>query len=621
MKTFGQRLGQKVVSTLLNPGGVLIDALGWTADVLGAPSPITNAVRDVSNRMHNMPIIAANAVYNKLDAKERGNNDYSWTQAFKDADTNPGWLARAGLVYPITNSELNYDEDELAAMHQLDLWSEGVDKFGRPIVEGQIDHDAYRTHNGGSYAKNVVEERYANLEQGQEGAKTPGKIAQLTQSMRDPMKVVEWSLGRTSGIDINGERNTFDRFAFDIADTESTYANPKTFGEKLRRFFGQAGSIGYPDGKDSATSIVTKVPVSKQKEAYKSYIEKNGNPWENERQQKKAPIKKSNNGKKKKELGGHLFQLAGQTYVPMTDDNGFVNYQYPMTRQQNAQGLEYGNIGFHNGMTVEDVPLAENIVKDTMFESTHDSDNTQLKQQNVYQKFDDRKNDRFETYMDDYGNIVSNDKFGNYRMLVDDSFGELQKNADLVYRKQNADRIMNAYNELPKGVFSEDTAKLQKELYDNGYYDGIIDRKVQSLGGSGRSKIKDVQRMLLENGYYKDGTEDDVDGVFGDRSKEAYKNYLADSVVDGIAGNDTKQAVYKFYDANAENSQKTVHDVKAYAHQCARYIREFAENNGFDSMRSGIYGNAWTMFGNIQDKGGDVYYNIYDDSFDDVKTP
>lgn len=64
-----------------------------------------------------------------------------------------------------------------------------------------------------------------------------------------------------------------------------------------------------------------------------------------------------------------------------------------------------------------------------------------------------------------------------------------------------------------------------------------------------------------------------------------------------------------------------MHDVKAYAKQCARYVREFAQNNGIDTWGSGVYGDAWTMFGNINDRGGDVYYNIYDKSFDDVDTP
>lgn len=366
------------------------------------------------------------------------------------------------------------------------------------------------------------------------------------KTLFNPMKAVEWSLGQTSGIDIDGQRTTFDRFAFDIDDTVNTYADPKTLGMRLRKTMGHLGSLGYPDNTDSATSIVTKVPVRKQKEAYEKF-------------------------KNRKDVGGHLFQYAGEMYTPRTDENGFLNYAYPMT-------LQYGNdtaqdtvvepvfldgiqeqmqdnanqtYGFHPGMTVQDIPTIDSVIGETMYWNVHDSDRTTPVYSYGNEKLDERKNTRFETFVDDNGVIQTVDRFANYRMLPDDAFGELQRNANSIKNTQDRDRIMSEYESLPKGVYSENTMKLQKELLDNGFYDDIIENKVGTLGRSGRSKIRDTQRMLLENGYYENGTDSDVDGVFGDRSKSAYRKYLADSVVDGIAGNDTKQAIYRYYDANA----------------------------------------------------------------------
>ena len=209
-----------------------IDYLLWKADRAGAPSHVTNAVRDFNNRVQNFPIIAADAIYKYAT----GGYD-NIKQAYKAADTNPSKFARKLLIHPYTNDENNYSKEELSAIGDL------ANKT-RP-GSGDIGYKAYRTHNNGRYAGDIG---FGNF--------------------NDPYKVAEWSIGQSKTANNAGNKNLYDDFTYDVSDTKGVYLNKMVHGEinpviALRSMFGIIGSKGYRDGSNSYTAIKTRIPVQK----------------------------------------------------------------------------------------------------------------------------------------------------------------------------------------------------------------------------------------------------------------------------------------------------------------------------------------------------------------------
>lgn len=231
----------KAASKILNPIGSKHDNFWHTVDILGAPSHVTNAIRDIGNRLASYPAIIADAVYNHYA------DNQNWTDALQEAETNHSTLASLFQVHPIENNENNYSQEELAQMYELTRPRKGK-------KEGSINAQDYRNIN----SKKGEGNKYA--------------ATSTMDNFFDPNKVLEWSVGGMSGLpDENGLPISFDRFAYDIADTYGVYGNPNTWNNpvKLLRFaVGIIGSKGYPNRKDSKTSIVTKVPVAAQKAAY-----------------------------------------------------------------------------------------------------------------------------------------------------------------------------------------------------------------------------------------------------------------------------------------------------------------------------------------------------------------
>lgn len=208
----------------------IIDKFLWKADRAGAPSHVTNALRDFSNRVQNFPIIAADAIHRY----SKGGYDNIF-QAYKDADVNPSKTAKKMLVYPYTNDQNNYSKEELAAMKDL------VNKTG--MDAGDIGYKAYRMHNGGRYAGDINPKNF-----------------------NDPHKVAEWSLGQTKTVNDGTDKQLYDDFSYDVRDTKGVYLKGILTGNTnpimgLRSLFGIIGSKGYNDGSNSATSIKTRIPV------------------------------------------------------------------------------------------------------------------------------------------------------------------------------------------------------------------------------------------------------------------------------------------------------------------------------------------------------------------------
>lgn len=224
---------------LANPVTRLVDGVLWLADAAGMPSHVTNATRDVVVRANNVPIIAADTVWKRLSGQGK-----TWKEAWKEADTNPSTVARVFEYFPITNTETNYSEAQLADQYELRRHSPGR--------KGQITAEGYKHANQGRYAGDV------------------GGIKEFFS----PTKVNEWSIGQTSGQKgKDGKDYTTDVFAYDQDDTDKVYLKAVKEGKAspvmtLRGFLGLIGAQGYPDGTNSATSIKTKIDTDAQKKAW-----------------------------------------------------------------------------------------------------------------------------------------------------------------------------------------------------------------------------------------------------------------------------------------------------------------------------------------------------------------
>lgn len=223
----------------------LTDVMLWGADRLGAPSHITNALRDFNNRIHSFPALAAETIKNKVV-----DGDLTWKEAYCKADTEPSPLAQRFMISPMENDEHNYSEEELAKMYELGLNS----GYG----PGYISARSYRTENNGRYAGDIN-----------------------TGNFNSPSKVIEWSIGQASKKGSGDIATTEDNFAYDTKDTKGVYLKKMANGEgnpviALRSLLGIIGSKGYNNGKDSKTSIHTRVPLQAQEKAYRRMLESRG---------------------------------------------------------------------------------------------------------------------------------------------------------------------------------------------------------------------------------------------------------------------------------------------------------------------------------------------------------
>lgn len=208
-------------------------------------------------------------------------------------------------------------------------------------------------------------------------------------------------------------------------------------------------------------------------------------------------------------------------------------------------------------------------------------------------------------------------------MLQDDIHNRLVNNAEKIYEKQFAENAADYFNTLKESGSQEDIMQLQKQMLDAGYYDNVFDKKVNDLKKSGVKNIKDIQRVLVEDGYYESNSKSEIDGIVGDRTINAYKSWLNDNVADGVIGDDTEKAFNEYLknpnQGNSEKQKFQYMDTGAEPHKCAKFVTDAMADAGIDTDASGIYGNAWTMFGNIKSHDGNVFYNIYDSSFNNVK--
>ena len=215
-------------------------------------------------------------------------------------------------------------------------------------------------------------------------------------------------------------------------------------------------------------------------------------------------------------------------------------------------------------------------------------------------KDENRKKAYHKKYDKDYVSDIDIDNLEDADK-VEPEYG-VRKIAKMYSEEEKRTEAKNALNAMSK----YEVKKLQDELAKEGYFN-------EKLIGS-KEKIKEMQVKLQNLGYLEDG-KNQIDGVVGNKTQTAYNKYLADKNIDGIVGPKTLNA---YYSKNYGGYGKDV--TTKGVDGCAQWVtKKYESANNNRSLQNGVVGNAWQMIKNIEDRGGTMLYNIYDDSFNDIK--
>lgn len=167
--------------------------------------------------------------------------------------------------------------------------------------------------------------------------------------------------------------------------------------------------------------------------------------------------------------------------------------------------------------------------------------------------------------------------------------------------------------DLNKGR-SKNAVNVQNDLVEKGYLsgkdvDGII----------GKQSISALQQMLVDKGYLNriaSNGKSNVDGVIGKNTREAFKRYNRDLNVNGVIDTRTREAYLK----NSNKDFSTYVSAEGMQGKCAGWVTKKFDDVTGASKQNGVCGNAWTMMKNVEDAGGQMLFNIYENpEFSDVE--
>ncbi|MGM9818063.1 MAG: hypothetical protein ACI30B_03670 [Paludibacteraceae bacterium] len=91
---------------------MFVDGALYLADVAGVPSHLTNYLRDLNVSLPYRAKSAVKALY------KTALNDKSFSENYNDALKNPDFITRMTTIYPITNNERNYSDEELEILRK-----------------------------------------------------------------------------------------------------------------------------------------------------------------------------------------------------------------------------------------------------------------------------------------------------------------------------------------------------------------------------------------------------------------------------------------------------------------------------------------------------------------------
>jgi hypothetical protein len=187
---------------------------------------------------------------------------------------------------------------------------------------------------------------------------------------------------------------------------------------------------------------------------------------------------------------------------------------------------------------------------------------------------------------------------------------------DIIFEYENADnnKIKDLQNKLisegynlgkygADGKFGEFTKNAIISKFENNSLDkSLIDKYYKKFDEENVKNVKQIQEKLFNEGYLKGNPLVQIDGKFGDETKQALEKY-----------NKVKDPNAFFF----TNIPKKV-DVE----ECAKGMCKVLEMNDIMTDALGVkYKNAWDIFENMNSKKNSTsVYNIYDDSrFKNIK--
>ena len=256
----------------------------------------------------------------------------------------------------------------------------------------------------------------------------------------------------------------------------------------------------------------------------------------------------------------------------------------------------------------------------------------------------------------DYEPNISNNTKSNSDFIIVNDFGSGKyhdnkiptDNAETYFARQVNNIVNQQHNdiykrsdayigELIRKKYGDNIKRLQGELYDQGNF---VDKGIR-LGKY--NKVGDIQKFLVSKKYLTDKDVDRIlgeetitaiqkylnysgynsgkpDGIIGEKTKNALRQYNRDFFVDGIIGPRTINAYKKsLLNKHGFDVQFVDNDD---IDDCAKFVRKRFDQAVGETRRNGVNGNAWTMIGNILDHGGQSLYNIYNnDLMKEAKSP
>lgn len=250
------------------------------------------------------------------------------------------------------------------------------------------------------------------------------------------------------------------------------------------------------------------------------------------------------------------------------------------------------------------------------------------------------------TYFDDAINEVllqqeaedfSRAKEYNKRLNV--KFSVPEDDPERLYTHKVNERVKElTTEEILSNLYSkskEEVLDIQTQLAKEGFYDKYLTKGRSSSaaaiqaqlvhekylttkdidGNLGKNSITALQQMLVDKGYMPEFTEEgvtNIDGVLGSRTRNAYNQYNRDYNIDGKIGKSTKAAYILQQERLMQGFNMDV-SAQGMVDQCAKWVAKKFDNVTGRGAQNGVYGNAWTMLKNIQNAGGKMIFNLYDD--------
>lgn len=157
-----------------------------------------------------------------------------------------------------------------------------------------------------------------------------------------------------------------------------------------------------------------------------------------------------------------------------------------------------------------------------------------------------------------------------------------------------ADQYFNDLLNRAKSGSKEEIKSIQRDLANRGMFDIDTTNMSKAEIAALQRKIGTAADGIWGKNSIKRNREYQIDGIWGKRTEQAFRKSLAPQWDDPVSAEDTEW--------------------------CAEWVGKKATSIIGDRYKFGIQGDAWKMPKNIVQHGGEMIFNVYDESFKNVKT-